>query len=357
MEKNEYFGLMKETSDVADEIILDKIKSRYVGPLYDLVSDLPSRKARSGKPKSRPAILRFSYELAGGENWIEYKNVAGAVEMLNLSTYVLNYFLDDKGGEKPIHQRKNECMASMILRELAQELILDSIGNIDSRTSMEIIRRFSEINHFTSGIGQWLDATSLRLEDWPLRDEYDIQSYMADYIERCEGLTGVFMKNVAAIGGLLAGASKSEITKLEEFGRNYGILVQIINDLGDFIPPKIGVQGIGKVYQDQYSDLKHGCITFPAYHVLRVGTSEQKEAIIRVKGNMEAVDCFDVTEVLIESGAVEEAKKLASSFAKTARRALDRFPKSLARDFLSTSLSISRTNKFYGAFRNIEKEM
>ncbi len=346
MEKNEYFRLMREASDIADKIILETIKSRYNSSLYSLVSELPIKRAQSGRPKSRPAILRFSYELAGGENWMEVKNAIAAIEMMNLSTYILNYFLDDKGGEKPIKQRKNECIASMILRELAQELILTVADKVSNKIFIKIDKKFSEINQFTSGIGQWIDGNMLREVD----DEY-----MNVYIERCKGLTGTFMQNVASIGGLLAEAPENEISKLGSFGLNYGIIIQMINDLGDFLPFKIAKQSVGKVYQDQYSDLKHGCITFPAYYLICNGTEKDKEIILSVKGNLEAKeqDCLDITSSIMRLGILSAIKSELKPFAEKAKSNLHTFPKSIARDFLSTSLSIYRTNKFSTHLRGL----
>ena len=100
MDKDKYFHLMRETSEVTDRIILDAIGERYSGSLRDLVSELPLKRANSGKAKSRPAIFRFSYESTGGQDWKKYENVAASLEMLNISTYTLNYVIDEKGGEK-----------------------------------------------------------------------------------------------------------------------------------------------------------------------------------------------------------------------------------------------------------------
>lgn len=346
MDKDVYFGLMKETSDIVDSIIIDSIQLRFDGTLCDLVIDLPKKRVNSNKPKLRPAIFRFAYEVTGGQDWRKYENIAAAMEMLNLSTYVLNYVLDDKGGEKPKQQRNNECVVSMIQRELAQQLLIVDGRKLSLEDYLEVDKKFSEINRFTSGIGQYLDSNHLR----------DVEkNHVDEYVKRCNGLTGMFMQYVSEIGGIVAGASKEQVEKLGVFGKNYGILVQIINDLGDYLPYKAGKQSVGKVYQDQYSDLKHGCITFPAYIILTQGTEEEKETVERVQGNLEASlkNCLEVTRAFIRLGGVQQVKKLASKYAKAAKDALNYFPKNEARDFLSTALSIYRTNKFYDVFKKI----
>ena len=344
MNKHLYFRLMRETSEIVDEILIKSIRSRFEGTLCDLVMDLPLKRSNSGKPKSRPALFRFAYEVSGGQDWKQYENITAAMEMLNLSTYVLNYVLDDKSGEKPKQQRNNECMASMIQRELAQELLIQDGINLSLEDFLAVDRRFSEINKFTSGIGQYLDGNHLRGVE---------KNHVDEYIKRCEGLTGRFMQYVCEIGGIIAGASKKQVEQLGKFGRNYGIVVQIINDLGDYLPSTSGKQSVGKVYQDQYSDLRHGCINFPAYVVLTQGTEEEKEKVRRVQGNLEAPpeDCFEVTKIFMSLNGVQQVKRLATKYAKIAKEALHTFQKSEARDFLSTALSIYRTNKFYDAFR------
>jgi len=337
---------MGETSEITDQIIIDTIRKRFNGQLEHLMLELPQKRAESGKPKLRPAIFRFTYEIAGGKYWRRYENIAAAMEMLNLSTYVLNYVLDDKGGEKPKQQRNNECIVSMIQRELAQQLLITDGTNLSFNDYLAIDKRFSEINIFTSGIGQYLDGNHLRsIED----------NYVDEYVRRCEGLTGKFMQYISEIGGIIAGSPEEELKKLGRFGINPGILVQIINDLGDYCPSKAGKQSVGKVYQDQYSDLRHGCITYPAYIVLTQGTKEEKETVKRVQNNLKATeeDCLGVTRAFTRLKGCQQVKKMTRKFVKEAKEALEMFPKSEARDFLSVSLSISRTNKFYEALRRI----
>lgn len=343
MNKDIYFKLMKETSDISDRIILDSIDKNLQGDLHDLVLELPKKRANSSKAKSRPAIFRFAYELAGGKDWKQYENVAASLEMLNLSTYVLNYVLDDKGGEKPKQQRNNECMTAMIQRELAQDFLRTAYDKISYDKFVDIDKRFSEINRFTSGIGQYLDGNRLRDQE---------ENYLEIYIERCEGLTGKFMQNISEIGGILAGATCKQITALGEFGKNYGTLVQIINDLGDYLPET--TKSVGKVYQDQYSDLRHGCLTFPAYYVLEHGSESDKEAVKKVKGNLNVSldECNTVTKAFVRLGGVKEIKNLARHYAKKAKQALNEFDKCEARDFLSTALLIYRSNKYYDSLKN-----
>jgi geranylgeranyl pyrophosphate synthase len=347
MDKNIYFRMMRETSDKSDDLILKEIKLKYSGELLDLLLELPEKRSKSNKPKSRPAIFRFSYELTGGKEWTQYLDAAAAVEMLNLSTYMLNYFFDDKGGQKSKQHRNNECMAAMILRELAQKILRKIYNKIDASQIIQIDKCFSEINEYTSGIGQYIDGNMLREIE---------ENYLDTYVQRCYGLTGVFMQNIAVIGGILAGASIDKIEKMAEFGKNYGIVVQMMNDLGDFLPQKFGMQSVGRVHQDQYSDLKHGCLTFPAYYVLIKGTEEEKQTVLRVKGNMNAIeeDCINVTHAFLRLDGIQEMKKLAGLYAKKSKESLAVFEASQAKSFLTVALTIYRYNKFYDSLKKMD---
>jgi|GEM_PF-4495933 len=346
MNERRYFALMRETSDITDKIILDEIERVYSGRLREEVSDLPRRRVERRKPKSRPALMRMTYELCGGKNWRDFENVAAALEMLNLSTYVLNYVLDDKGGEKPKQQRNNECMVAMMQRELAQGLVRKDATKMTLEQYLAIDERLSEINRFTSGVGQFLDGNTLR----------EVQeNHVEAYIARCEGLTGRFMQYVAEIGGILAGSSEEEVHHLGEFGRNYGTIIQIINDLDDYLPEEGVGRSAGKVYQDQYSDLRHGCLTFPAYLVMTQGTEEEKAAVEQVQGRIDAPpsECYKVTEALLRIDAVNQGKELAKGLAKEAKKALQHFEKSEARDYLSAALSVYRSNRIYKEYAQL----
>lgn len=349
MDKTAYFSFMKKTSDITDKLIQETIDERFTGRIHDLISDLPRKRARSDKPKIRPALLRSSYELAGGKDWRRYQHVAAAVELLNISTYTLNNVLDDKGGQKPARERHNECIAAMVQRELAQGLLKKDAHRLTLQQYLKLDDKFSDINTYTSGIGQYLDGNALR--DIP-------NNYLQTYIERCQGLTGIFMQDTAQLGGILADANDKQQDDLGTFGRNYGIVIQIVNDLGDYLPQSIGMESASKVYQDQYSDLRHGCLTLPAYHILKKGTAQERAAVNAIKGVIDAPEhaCLPVTKALLRTGGIATVKMLANEYARQAKRALHRFDKSPARDFLSVALSISRTNKFYNAFRALQQQ-
>ena len=264
--------------------------------------------------------------------------------MLNLSTYVLNYVLDDKGGEKPKQQRNNECMVSMIQRELSQDLIRSISNKLSYDQFVLVDKRFSEINKFTSGIGQYIDGNELKNIG---------KCHLETYIERCECLTGKFMQNVAEIGGIIGGAKDKQVKALGEFGKNYGTLVQIINDLGDYVP-ETTTQSIGKVYQDQYSDLRHGCLTFPAYYIVQYGNGIDREAVNNVRENVNASleDCMEVTKAFVRLHGVKEIEHFARNYAERSKQALKIFDKCEARDFLSTMLLIYKSNKYYDALKS-----
>ncbi|MFH1505944.1 MAG: polyprenyl synthetase family protein [archaeon] len=343
MEQERYFRLMEETSDITDKIILDTIKHSCAGPIGELVIDLPKRRADNDSPKIRPAVFRFTYELALGGNWRRFENTAAAVEMLNLSTYVLNNVLDDKGGLKNKKRRDNESIASHILRELAGELVRQDASKLTFDQYLKLEEILSQNNRFVTGNGQYVDGNLLREID---------KDYEGIYRVRCALLTGESMASAARLGAIASGLdfSDGEFRALSLYGNAYGTIVQMVNDAGDFVPLQEG-EGltVSKVYQDQYSDLRHGCITLPAYVVLTEGTEEEKEAVNRVRGNLEPSmeDCLAVTGAFVKLGGPSRVREMTIPLAELAREQLYRFPESEARDFLENTLEMARWNKYF----------
>jgi geranylgeranyl pyrophosphate synthase len=332
MKRECYFQKMRETSEAVNPFIIESIRT-LENDLYELIKNLPPFKKRSEKTeKLRPFLLRLSYELNEGKSWRELIPIAAAVEMLNISTYFDNAVLDSKGN---VTNESDYIIAGRLLRNIATKIVRENYAN-------ENLEKLIEDIDFTIYTGQYSDLHNFyydKVKNMAPEEFYKI------YIGRCQKLTGKFLSNVAFMGSILSGSSNEDIGL---FGTNLGISVQIINDIGDFVPPerKRGID-IEKIYQDQYSDIKNGKITLPVFYALNKQEFEKSYLVEVITGIRRSnVDLQRVTDILLSSGAIEYSKKVASYFGKTAKKILNKFKKSEARDYLSLMTQIYRTNKY-----------
>lgn len=145
---SEYFNLMKETSQATDVLI-----AKYMEQLSPEVKQLPMK--RHGHPRLRDLQIRTGYEINGGQNWKEILPVCASFEILNCSTYVINWFLDEKNGYDSIESKRKLVIAGFQLREVAQQ-ILEDYG------MTSLLTLLSKINHQVY-LGQRMDIHDLQV--------------------------------------------------------------------------------------------------------------------------------------------------------------------------------------------------
>jgi len=376
MDPDTYFNYLNSTTQIVEPLMqkkldnfLEKKLSFSDNPSREQILNLPNKRLGNRKPKSRIAFFRLIYELCGGENWEDFKGVAGAIEMNNIGTYSFNYGLDGKGENKSLEYRFNMIKASDVQTAIAYQLLISSLSNpkISKEQSENILLAFSEINLFTNGIGQYRDSDTLKTTEG---------NYLNKYKLRCEGLTGHHYKNIARIAFFLSANTDLNILKsLSEIGLRLGTIIQTVNDLKDFIPPSKGVQSDFKVYQDQFNDLRQGTITLPIYFLQRKKDSTVQQAIEKIRGNSSADNLETEAQIIFSAikkyNIPQEIKSFLSPIYNAAISELNQFKKNIIKSeesqanfkfkesqiylpykILKTMLTTNfRSNRIYSAFK------
>ncbi len=265
--------------------------------------------------------------------------------LLNISTYIDNAVFDNKNdiGE---NEKTNYIISARILRNIA-ERILKEVKEKDYIRLVELLR---EIDHDIY-VAQFEDLNQLTKE----REFKDYNEFLKAYLHRCEWITGRFMENICKIGAILGNSIEEQKEDLGKIGKNIGIIVQIINDIGDFVLPQEGVYDYEKVYQDQFSDIKSGKLTLPVYYVLQFGSEEEKKIIKKVLGNQNIIndELKEVARVIVESGALTNSKNLAKEYAKEIKEILSNFEYSESKNCIRLMSQMWRTNKYLAGLKNL----
>lgn len=356
MKRDDYFNEMRKTNVLTNKVILNSIaflKNKNKN-FYDFLVNIPAFKKRvEKKEKLRPFLLRISYELAGGKNWKSIVNACAAVEIFNISTYIDNTVFDAK------HQFKEEDLANYILcSRILQCIAFDLLRDLNPKSTKttkilnEICKEmytieYEDLNEFKELVGNY-------------------HEYMKKYLRRCYGISGVFFENIMKMGVFLAHGSKKKIYLSGEIGKRFGIVIQIINDLGDFVLPKGKKYDVEKVYQDQFSDLRNKKITLPIYYVLKFGSRKNKKVIYNALGvsTTKRKVLNNISRILLEEGAFNVANNLAKEYGNDGVSLLNGFKKSDSRNFAKLMFQVSNTNKYLkglssisGDFKYIKKEI
>jgi len=351
--KERYFEIMIETWKIVREYMQKKVSEieendPEVGSILKN-NYVVKKRLFDNNPKMRPLLLRLSFEACRGGNWKNTICVSAAVELLNISTYVINAIFDEKGEDIQKKDINEYIIVGMLLRELATKCLNELQISLSPQEVHELNEKISEINLLIY-IGQHMDLYQLkkgRVEG------FDSTERMKElYIKRAELLCGYFMKNVAYIGSLLANATSEQKKALDNYGLIFGTALQILNDMGDFVTNE-NAMDYEKTYQDQFSDIRHGKLTFPVIRGLEInGRNIIKRVLEKKKVTNKELE--HLTEYLKTKGIVNDVREITKKDYRRCKKELVKLPESESRDMLSLMASILRSNKYYSFFRELK---
>lgn len=146
----------------------------------------------------------------------------------------------------------------------------------------------------------------------------------ADYLQRITGKTASLFAMCCGGAAVVSEQSEEQIDALRTFGNNIGIGFQIADDVLDFMGDE---SNLGK---PSGSDLRQGTVTLPVILYAQ-------EHGLRDPNLQDLLDGRDVNSLVAavrESDAIEESLQRAEEYAREARRALEIFPESQAKETL-----------------------
>ncbi len=351
--KIEYKKLMLETSRKIGPIILKYLEplKKESKELYEICSELPRKKI--GTFETRAYLLRMAFEICSGKKWKkEVMYACAAVELELVSMYYSNRIFDEKGGEKILSQPKNQFIASMITRDLASQVLTMACKNYDYKTFIKIKDILDESNKDVY-IGQFID---ININLYKPGINLDFNKLLDSYYKRVYLMNDSFFEKIAIIGAILGNGTKKQIKALANFGKNYGTMLQIINDISDFVPPMFRLGTNEKTPLDAYSDVKNGKLTLPIIYTLTYGNNEEKKLIKSILGNknVESKKLLELTKILLLNKSIKFSQQKAYEFAKKAKINLSIFPKK-KRIYLEGMCFVAYTNKYYKALQKFKK--
>lgn len=356
MDRQIYFDELRATSNYIRPYIR-KYLSEFTtdsNGLADTVNYLTSERIKDDVLLLKPFLVRLAYEAAGGTDWKKIAPVCAAAEILNISTYQSNLSFDGKFRVLNQTDRSNQFIASYLLRETVTKILHHTSMQISEAKVKRVLECFSHCNTRIY-IAQHCDLNQLVRRNL---DRYDsIDKFLEDYTARCLGLSGIFSEQCAYIGGFLADAEENILESLKGFGRNFGIGLQIVNDIGDLLPPNTFKRNSFRLECDQLGDLRRGKLTLPIFILLK-GINCQNGQISDIYNLQKSKqdDLEWVLQIMIESGAINFSKKLAKQHMRMAKKSLIGSLEVQARKLLSIMASQIRSNKFFAAIREFEDE-
>ncbi len=293
---------------------------------------------RGGK-RLRPAILMLCAGALGGEKAErEAVSAACAVELFHTFTLIHDDIIDNdptrRGGEsvhvlvsnmfkdaetdkakRDEYGRDIAILSGDMLHALSVKLMLDTAksGNFSPKTVLKITSLLENecLAHVLKG--EALDTKAGLIGN----GAFSVGTFQETY-EIMDKKTAMLFSFAATAGGMLGLDSDNEndarVRHLSEFARLCGIAFQIQDDvLGICADEK-------KLGKPTGSDIREGKRTLILQHAYQNASDSDKRLIEKIVGNKNAtpdeLDC--IKNVFIQTGAVENSKKIAEEYIKKA---------------------------------------
>lgn len=272
----------------------------------------------AGGKRLRPFLVLKTCKLVGG-NEEDALAAASSLEMLHTFTLLHDDIMDQdekRRGVLSVHTKWGVPIAIV-----AGDLLFAKVyGAITKYTDSKRVKP----KRILQVIEEISEATVVLCEgqtrDMLFEDKETISE--EEYFEMIEGKTAALFETSARCGGLLGGATKSQVKRLGEFGRYAGIAFQVIDDiLALTADEKVLKKPVG-------NDILEGKRTLMVVYALKKASKSQRQKILETLGNQDAsAEQIRETISLFESlGAIAYAKKLADKYIRKSKKALSRFP-------------------------------
>lgn len=278
-----------------------------------LIQEIANHLISSGGKRIRPVILVMAAKLCGSKDGSGYNNLAAAVELIHTATLLHDDVVDNslvRRGKKTsnaIWDNKATILVGDYLFSIAFQLMVRS-------GDMRILDLLSKAS-----------STMADGEVMQLENSSDLEISEAKYFEIIFGKTAVLFSAAAEVGALLNKRQELEITALREFGKNLGIIFQIVDDMLDY-SAKEDILG-----KDLGNDFFEGKVTLPIILTYqKAGVVDRKfiseifaKNLMATEKNSE--DFTQILKVIHKYQGLEEARNKALFYRDEALKNLEIF--------------------------------
>lgn len=270
-----------------------------------LLSELLTYTLQNGGKRIRPALTLLAGKF-GQYDTSRLVPMATAIELLHTATLVHDDIVDKSAvrrGKPTVSRAWGENRALLL-----GDYLFARAGRLAASTgNIRVVELFSD-TLMTISAGE-LKQTGLVFDARKARDEY------FDWIS---SKTASLFAAATESGAILAQTSESTISALREYGINFGIAFQIIDDVLDFVGEEAE---LGKPVG---SDLSEGIATLPT--ILFMESHPENDILAGIVAKKGTEPATVALEMVRTSPAIEQCFKIASDFAARACKAIQHLP-------------------------------
>jgi octaprenyl-diphosphate synthase len=313
---------------------IDEIILQFSVGKSSLISEVSSHLISSGGKRIRPILLILAAKLCGSKSDDDYLNLAAAVELIHSATLLHDDVVDEsqiRRGKKTsnsIWGNKPSILVGDYLFSIAFQLMVKS----QNLSVLDLLAKASSI---------MADGEVMQLEN-----SSNIALSQEKYLEIIFGKTAVLFAAACESGALINNRPEPENRALHEFGKNLGIIFQIVDDILDYSSQEVA---LGKEIGNDFFESK---VTLPAILTYQKSNPADKKFIVEIfeknflTQNKDQNDFADFLKLIKKHEGFESSKKLALRHQKLAFKNLQIFVDSPAKKHLTTVLQYSLSRIF-----------
>lgn len=282
--------------------INDIILSNSVGK-SNLIYEITQNLINSGGKRIRPLLLIISAKLCGSQDPLQYLNLASAVEMIHTATLLHDDVVDmseirrGKKTANAIWDNKASILVGDYLFSLAFQLMVKS----QNLSVLDLLAKTSSII---------ADGEVLQLQN-----SHNLNITIDQYFEIIFGKTAILFSACCEVGALINNLPHQQVEHLREFGKNLGMIFQIVDDILDY---SSSTETLGK---ELGNDFFEGKITLPIIKTYQKANSTEQKFIADIfnsnlyQPNKDKASLEEILLIINRYNGLEDCKQVANQLA------------------------------------------
>ncbi|HVE69881.1 MAG TPA: polyprenyl synthetase family protein [Thermoanaerobaculia bacterium] len=302
------------------ELVEEELRRNFQSKIRT-IEDVGVHILGGGGKRLRPALLLLVSKMVKYDG---YRDVvyAAVVEFIHTATLIHDDIIDEadvRRGRTSINYGWGNNLTVLT----GDYIFMHSMAMALAEGNLEILRLLS-------------DATIKMIEGEILGTEQNgrVDLSVEDYFEIVGRKTAALFGATCRIPGYFVDLPESTTVALQTYGFNLGICFQLIDDLLDFTS---STEVLGK---PTLSDLKEGKVTLPLILAMPRATPRERDLIATVARtkSFNGTDPTEILGIVNRYETLDQAREIARDYANRARKALEPFPASPAKEALEVAL-------------------
>lgn len=305
------------------EAVNREILARMQSPV-PMIPELAEHLINAGGKRLRPMLTLASANLFDYEG-DDHVKLAAAVELIHGATLLHDDVVDQSV------LRRGASTANIIWGNKESVLVGDFIfaRAFELMVEAKDLRVLKALSHASGVIAQG--------EVLQLTTQKNLSATFETYLDVVEAKTAALFAAATEVGGLIAGRSANEENAIHDFGLNFGIAYQLIDDALDYAGFE---SSLGKTLGD---DFREGKMTAPVVFAVARADDEERSFWRRTiaDGNVQDGDFEKACELMRRDDAIEDTITCAGDYAAKALGSLETLPNNIFSEALCDLVTTS----------------